>query len=477
MPQMLIENASTGFAVGTTQVVSDAVALKWIGLGWAALSDTVSPLTAAAQEAQKLLNQPAPTNSSSAAVISAKSSTTVLGDSLLAYGLVQQAGSGNSGSFSNSHIGWMNDLLRLNGGTGFDVLFMRAVAGTDVATILANQVPSALTDPTEVAICNAGINSMQTAGPTISAALTSYASIVSQLAAAKKLVIMIGMNPVSQSTAGTQKARVAEIPMVNNAFRKICSAYSNVIFVDSYDTILDPTSNNLEPIANNIHTDGIHKSSIGARIEGYDQLDKIRSRISLTKYKTLGANLLPSWSGTGGTRASNAASTGTILGSGNPPASFDISRILGGNSSSQADVSTLGPDHLRFVVQGKSAGGVIWSISLSAAAQAALAAQFQAGDVVQAGMGFQLSGVNFSRGAYCLLVVDGTALFYAMGPSGNESPVNYPQVAHGGYRMTEPFTFASNPATVDFRIYINNGLSSLSTSTLDVYDAFLAKLT
>lgn len=415
--------------------------------------------------------------SGSSSSIAAKSSTSLIGDSRFAYGLVQQT-TGNSGSYSDSPIAWVNDQMRAGGGVGFDVLFNRAVAGKTLQQVIDEQLPAALADSTECLHVMCGINSMTTTGETVANMISKMASLISQAAAAKKLVVIWAISPVGPLASGTSYSRSAEIPLVNGAWRRLCAAYTNVLFVDNYSRMIDPTSNTLEPMPNMMQADDIHQSSEGARMEGLSLLDLLNpSKVTLTKYKTVGTNLLPGWTGTGGTRAGAANSIGVIAGTGTPPAGWDVSRILGGSSVADVTVSTLGPDHIRFVCAPKNVANVIYQISLTSAQQSTLLALLASGDTIQGGFGFQCSSNQALTGVTGQLVIDSNN-YYVMGQSPNESGVQYPQVSHSGFRSTEPYVIGATPSAVDFRILIRVGGSvSTDTTTVDIWLPTLSKLT
>jgi lysophospholipase L1-like esterase len=413
-------------------------------------------------------------DASASLVISSLSSTTTLGDSILSYGMVAAGAVG--GAYSNSHIAWANSLIA-QGGVGFDVVSMRAVGGATLQNIIDNQLPGALTDLTEVAWLHGGINDLATTGgSSISAMMTKFTTIISQLAAAKKLVIVDSLNPLYQSGSTGAKTRAFQIPTVNASLEALCNQYSNVIYNDTYSALVDTTSAVLDAKANMLRTDdGIHFVTAGAQVAGYATVKNINNRIKLTKYKTKGSNLLTSaFSGSGGSVSTNypAGITGT------PPSGWQLKVTSTGNgvTGQTVAISSLSPDMIRLVCANTSATND-FEFQLNLLSNTAMNASLAAGDVVQAGYGFQAQNMADIKWLGGDIRRNLAQLHYMMYKSNNEStPATFPANAFGGFIKTPPYTIPEGAIThfefeMKFGLLVNTG-----TLTIDIYAPELVKL-
>jgi lysophospholipase L1-like esterase len=403
-------------------------------------------------------------------IISALSSTTVLGDSIAAFGFTS---SGGTGSWSNSHISWASDLIAQgDDGVGFDVVSMLAVGGVSLQTIITNQLPTALTDGTEIAWLHGGVNDLNAAigNSPVSSILSKFTTIISQLSAVKKIVIVDAITPVYQSGITGAKDRAFMIPTINAALEALCSQYANVLFNDVYSAIVDPTSVTLDALAGTLDaTDGIHPNTAGHQLMGYQTVKNLNNRIRLSGYKTKGANLLPAFSGSGGTVT---AGSGSITGT--PPAGWNVA-LTSGIAGQSIAISALSADIIRLVCANTSASQMVVNLKLISALTAALSI----GDLVQGQVGYQASGLSgVNRLGMALVVNNGTGGFvqYGMSNSSNEDTYTYPTKAHGGRRRCPPYTVPAAYTNMDFRVAFNLAPTT-GTLTLDLYAPELVKLT
>lgn len=413
--------------------------------------------------------------SGSSGPIQAKSSLAVMGDSIFAYGA--QALPTNygvftgGGIFSNSSIGWCNELLAVDG-VPFDITGFYAVGGTSLSTQIATQLPQVLADPAESVWMHGGVNNFNTGieNDTIAAILTKFRTIITALAGTKKLVIIDSINPVLQSGSTNSRQRAGQFQAANAGIQKICAEFSNVIYNDTYSALVDTTSTALNPVANAVRTDdGIHFLSTGARLAGYASFKNIASKIKLTKYKTEGANLLSNFAGTGGTVTGGSGSiTGT------PPVGYNCQVASG---SAAVAISTLAPDMIRLSITNAGGSASTVYVQATATVAAAILAQLSQGDTIQAGFGYQCSGNVLLNRLAVTVRFNGQTSINGMGQdTSNEPTITYPQNAGSGVRQTPPIPLASTPTQVEFIIAINVGATT-GAAVIDLYNPTFKKLT
>jgi len=397
----------------------------------------------------------------------ALSSTVLIGDSLNRYGNDPALG-----SYSNSPSSWFNDYMRANGQVGLDIISVQAVAGAFLDDVISTQMAAAIASGAEVCWMHCGINNLNSNlahNDPVATVLSKAATIIAAGAAAFKVFIVDSLNPVLQSGATGAKGRAASIPTVNAGLRTLCSQYSNVIFNDTYAALVDPASAALNPLANVVRTDdGIHYLSIGARLQGYASFLNFGSKLLLTKYKTAGANLLPDFSGTGGTVTGGAFLTVT----GTPPPGWEMLGVSGAAATNSVAITALAPDMVRltFANTGPSAATSYLRVT-------GMQALVLAGMVVQPSFGFQASGLAGLNRIASALRINGATVWNGMGSAPEEPAVAYPQTAHGGIRSSPPWTLPAGAITnFEFIIAINIAATS-GAATVDLYAPTLKILT
>ena len=408
--------------------------------------------------------------------ISALSSTTILGDSILANGFDAAIG-----SQSQAYIGWLNDCL-FNAGVGFDVVSMLAVGGATLDNVIALQLPTALMDGTDVAWLHAGVNNFNAAATNeaISVLLPKLQTIIAALSAAKKLVIVDSLLPMLNTGSAAARLRSFEFPSVNGAIAQICAKYPNVLFNDEYTPMIDTTSVNLNPLTGYINTtDGIHPTTLGAQSIGYYALrNLIANNVVLTRYKTPGSNLLPAFAGTGG---STTVGSGSI--SGTPPVGWNCQVVSG---AAAVTISSLAPDMIRLSIT--NAGGAASTVYIQPFPTTSITAAMAAGGLFQAGFGFQASGITGVQRIYQLITTTGATMkspgsagvntnWFAMAKNAtNEPTIQYPSIAHGGFRMAPPAILT--PGVTNFQYVIGVEVRATDGAvTLDLYNPTLNLLT
>lgn len=189
---VLITDTRSGFAAGTTQTVSDALALLWIGQRWALLSDAVSVDPLSAQEIQ---SSPAATFTA-ADVVSVKALATgagnntavVLGDSIARC----QGVANNTMSFMEYAALASNGALRLLANYG--------VNGAKTSDVLAVQVPLAVASTARFVFvmeaANDALNSVS-----VTTHRTNMQAILAAIITAGKTPIVVGAPPVNSFNA------------------------------------------------------------------------------------------------------------------------------------------------------------------------------------------------------------------------------------------------------------------------------------
>lgn len=394
--------------------------------------------------------------------IYASSQVVTVGDSFLAFG------DDTTGTLSSSVIGWVNDYMRAGGNVGFDVTTRLAVNGYTLEQVIASQLGSAAVTAARTVWLHAGVNDLNATtanNDSIAAMYPLFKQILDTLYLVKDLIIVEGLTPINQAGTGTAGPRAYQHESVNAMLGHLCAQYPNVLFLNPYDAILDATSNALNPVTNATRLDGIHPSTLGARLIGRAYAAKILERIQLTRYKTKGVNLAPAFpQDAGGTVTPGSFITVT----GAPPTGWELLGVSGAAASLSCTISLLAPDMVRFafVNTGSSATTYLRASNL----QGALAS----GSIVQAGFGFQAHDLTALNRLAISIRENGATVFSGMGAGGQESPVVYPQVSHTGFRCTPPWPLPAAPTNIELIIQmtVNTG-----NATVDIYAPELNLLT
>lgn len=383
------------------------------------------------------------------APLQAQSATSVFGDSIMAYGCNNTATT-YPGYYSNGPITWINDQLSL-AGSGLDVVGFHATPGTSVEDLIATQIPAALSDlsvGTGIAWVHSGVNDFNpNAGSgyndTLVALLAQIKTALIMLSNSWAVVIWEGINPVNQAGSTGAAPRAYEFTIMNAMVKALCAQFSNVIFVNHYPVLVDPASTSLNPLANVIRTDdGIHYQSYGAQIAGYNWVNTVAPLLQITKYKTPGSNLLPAWSGTGGTATPNS---GTITGT--PPTGYNVA-LLTTSAGVTLAITSLAPDMIKYTITNAGSGATVVRTTLTSTT--AILAAAAAGATIQAGFGFQAySMTSLQRIAATLQFNGGTPIIYGGGEDDTDEPtIIYPPNAFSGNRQTPPYTVPSTQSSL-----------------------------
>lgn len=256
------------------------------------------------QEGKKIFSKP----------INARLAVTTIGDSLLANGQANASTTGGSipGQTSQSHVTWALSQLEIP-----YIITPRAVGGKTINMVITEQLPSALTDNTDILWIHAGVNDLN---PSIDASTPTVSEIVARmdyllrLAQNVPLVILDSITALTTGSVLTSGAypRRADIPLINAGFAESAEKYKNVIYNDIYSVTAADDLGNAKPGVN-VGVDGTHWATYGAFLTGMQSyLNIIKSGVSLRRFRRpTTVYSLPRINGTGG---SKSPSTGTING-------------------------------------------------------------------------------------------------------------------------------------------------------------------
>lgn len=383
------------------------------------------------------------------------------------------------GTFSNSIVGWCNELMDAAGGVGFDIIATYAVGGAGIQAVIDTQLPLALADTSRGALVHVGVNNFGTLTEidSIYTMISKMRVLVTALSNAKDYVVVDSIDPCNPaaSSPATPVLRSYEFKAANAAIAALCNEFPNVIFNDMYQALLDPSSLTRAALPNTLNAvDGIHNLTNGAYILGYAMFANVNPRLKLTRYKTKGANLLPTWAGTGGTVTPRS---GTVTGT--PPVGYNCWVVTG---AANVTISQVTPDRIRLTITNAGAASLV-GVYLTTAAYTALTGQLAVGDTIQGAFSFMQRGAVLLTRLACAVRYNFSSLgtnapfVAAMTQSTtNEPTVTYPQIASGGTRKTPPMVIPSGMVSVDFFITVQVGAST-GAIVLDIYNPEIYKLT
>lgn len=178
-------------------------------------------------------------------------------------------------------VPWLNAMA----GQRFNIVYNGAQSGDTVAQALARIQQHCLAYSPDVVICQMpGINDMSTGnGPIDEETIHSgRCSIVAKLANVASLVIILSTTPVHSGEARGTLQNMSRLVRINRRLREFCQNVPGVVFVDAWESIVNPTDATGLAADNYLRTtDNIHYSMRGA------------NRIA-SKVWTAVQNLLPS---------------------------------------------------------------------------------------------------------------------------------------------------------------------------------------
>lgn len=246
-----------------------------------------------------------------AAVASAFSSLTVIGDSIAAYGDGVKSGGTLVGPTSQSIPAWAFSQID---GTPFNISANRAAGGKTIDLVVTEQLPAALADNSDILWVHAGINNLN---PAIDASAPTVAQIIARMrrlldmAATKPVVILDALTPLAAASISGALPRRTDIPLVNAGYKELAAQYRNVFFNDVYTPLAQDATSGLAKPGVTVANDGIHLTTYGAHLAGLASVATLSQIAMRPRYRTTNVFVLPGISGSGGTKTAGA---GTING-------------------------------------------------------------------------------------------------------------------------------------------------------------------
>ena len=415
-------------------------------------------------------------------VKSVLSSFSMAGDSRLAYGAQAAAGNPPLGWRSLSSIMWANDYLGIINGTGLDLTVSYAQGGeTLYSSVFSGRWASFLVASTDIKAVMFGYNDLNPAGTAGQGRLTpdqflaNYEPMIASAVGTCKALLIFSSTPVEESVSSAYSNSWYAFRAVDAGLKQLAAKYG-AIFIDQYTPILDTTSTQLSAIDGTIQTDsgdGVHFQTRGAQMIGLSVAMQIAEKLKITKYKTKGANLLPAFSGTGGTKTGTFTCTTNT----NLPPDWDIYLATGGGAASSVVISQRANGGVRLVFDNTAvASDATFQLRLGATAGAALAAQIANGDLVDHSFGYQMFGaVDANLGGYLRFNNNSWVSFHGGWASTVEQTLVAPVVGVSGRRSGTPLTVGITPTACDFIIEVFLKAST-GVCTLDVWNPEVCKL-
>jgi len=380
----------------------------------------------------------------------ARTSITGVGDSIMAYGDGVGAGGSQEGPTSNSIIAWGMSQL----GLPYNIVDNRGVGGSILDDVLSDQLPSAMSDNSDILWFHCGTNHLN---PTIDTSIPSVAAIAANLrrilfkASTKPLVIVDALCPLASNSISGAAPRRTDIPLVNAAYRAVCAEFRNVVYNDVYTALAQDATTGLALAGMTTSHDGIHLTTKGAYTAGVATAQNLAAAGIVLRpfYRPTSYIGLPSMSGATGTKT---ASTGTINGTVATSCNVEIA------SNATGVVVTATPEALRpysqrlRIVNGNANATVVrlQQASFTGGILTGLAS----GDTVRA------SGVVVCQSQSGLYRTD---LIIQQDPSGTVVNFNSLQKSPKEDGNSDPFpVFPAAPFSA--RLYVNGTLTATPTS-------------
>lgn len=374
--------------------------------------------------------------------ISAKSSTTLIGDSETAFG---NNGDLTTGAlqYCNSDILWSNDYLGMYGAQ-LDIIAYRAVGGKTYRQIINEQLPATLTDASEIVHISGMINDIFSS--TFTQGCLDLIELMNALVAGgKKLIIHEAMPPPHASGSSSYRFQSARVDAINQAIKKIVESYSIGVYVNSYEVLVDPSSTLKNPYANFLNaTDGLHIIQQGAQARGYFKAKRILEKCNITSFVSLQSNLLPAFTGTGGT-FTNTSGTGSCTGT--PPSGWTVDAASG---SPAITITNPTSNIIRFAITNVGVAGTVY---IKPTSTAAILAALSVGRYVKANAEFGISRVtNCAYGPIEIVRFNGTTPIHSSGAPDtiNTDPTPIMSLTNFGGKRSSPLVkVPSSPSAID----------------------------
>ena len=275
------------------------------------------------------------------------------GDSITANGFT---GAYNAGYASTGSMQWAGALAPTTNGPLVLPKYNHGVGGDTLLMMIA-RLPDVLARDVDIVNYLGGTNSISLSYQDF---CDQQETIIGTLAGAKKLVTVRSMPP--QNRTGSAYRQV--IPYYNQAIQRICSKYANVIVLDTYGNLVDPTSADGVPygygganyvLKDEIGTFGIdlHPSDYGGLRDGLAISKALAPRLSTVMGETYGANLI-TLAGAAGTLSNG---TGTVTGD-NPFTGWAVSVASGNATVAVQRAPNVCPNGLRISITSTTASAV-----------------------------------------------------------------------------------------------------------------------
>lgn len=416
-------------------------------------------------------------SASASSVVVVENSLAVSGDSRLAFGLGNDPDGDPNGYGSCSQIMWENDRLASLGRVGFDLITNASQGGeTFASAVNSGRWAKALNSPAKTCkmmFMHNDINPGGIVDQAVEAFLTEYESKLIEMMATKDLVQVYSGTPLVSAAQAAFAETWYRIPVVNTGLRQLCAKYPKAMYIDQYDCVLDKTSNTLDAITGTIQTDdGVHLTTKGAQIMGHSAADQEAERIVLIRHKTKGANLLPAWTGTGGTKNNTFVCTTAA----NLPAGWEM-RLDSGPTTASVAISIVDGSIRRLVFANTGGTDAKFQVRVDAATRTALAAAIALNETIQPCFGFQLFGnLGCNLGGFARINTNNLYVSLMGGKSSNEETLIVPTVGVSGVRLGIPMRVKVAPTSVEFNIEITVPANT-GAGTLDIWNPELYKLT
>lgn len=386
--------------------------------------------------------------------ITAKSTTSLAGDSIFAYGW-------DSSQPDSIFIPqWASSQMPV----GLDVLQNYAVGGTTSTDLITTQLGPMLADGCEIAWIHTGVNDLSATAATANSVATFLANaqtILTQLCAVKKAVIWDSINPITIAA----NDRALEIPYINEQVARIVRQFPNAIWNDTYDTLLDTASLTGDPVTNYLFDGAVHQNSWGAKLLGFRTARNLRGRLNVVPGYASTVFTFPDLSGTGGTKTAGGGSiTGTV------PTSMNVTVSSGTPAiTTTSKVSTAGQRRFSAAIVAAAAGDLVYIQNTNTTSYPAANTGLVAGALIRAFTRIRVQGQTNLNRAGALININGTQFplvdKYA---STIETPtVKHPAEAYVKMIRTRPLALAANLANITIQLQF--GFSAAGGATVDVY--------
>lgn len=404
------------------------------------------------------------------------------GDSRLAYGLTT-----NDSYRSMYPIMWANDKL-LAYGPGFESVGNHSAGGETLAiSVSSGRWASFIADGNK----NGGIaynglmffgyNDLNPANDpnnlTLSQFLTNFATKLDEALTAYNDVWIMGATPLTASLRASYLNTWYIFPALDAGFRTLVATRPHAHFIDLYSDSVDTASSQLDAKNGLIQqdaADGVHQTTSGAQNYGYALEKQYGKMLNLVSTLTAGTNVLPTFSGTGGTQVGTfICTTESEL-----PTGWTIELISGTGTNTSVTVTTIAGGWKRLVFDNTlQANDVTLYVRQNSTYRTSMASSFANGDTIQGRFQYQLHDILgvVNLGGFVRINNNNAMLAFMGGKATQEDTVVPPTIGYGGIRRTTRYTLTATPTSAEMVIEIYLKASS-GVATLDISDPQMYKL-